>query len=65
MPRKVRELIADLVAAGFSDRGGRGSHRNYEHPKVSWPVTISGKLGEDAQPYQEKDVRQAIKESKK
>ena len=29
MPRKVRELIADLEAAGFVDRGGKGSHRNY------------------------------------
>ena len=65
MPRKVRELIADLAAAGFTNRGGHGSHRNYEHPKVPWPVTISGQLGQDAQPYQEKDVRLAIKESKK
>ena len=30
MPRKVRELIRDLERAGFNDRGGKGSHRNYE-----------------------------------
>ncbi|MEJ7590058.1 MAG: type II toxin-antitoxin system HicA family toxin [Planctomycetaceae bacterium] len=37
MPRKIRELIADLQAAGFSDRGGKGSHRNYVHPGVARP----------------------------
>jgi len=41
MPRKVRELIADLKRAGFVDRGGRGDHRNFVHPKVTKPVTIS------------------------
>jgi predicted RNase H-like HicB family nuclease len=28
VPPKIRELIADLQAAGFVDRGGKGSHRN-------------------------------------
>jgi predicted RNA binding protein YcfA (HicA-like mRNA interferase family) len=65
MPPKIRELIADLEAAGFTNRGGKGSHRNYRHPKVKGRVTISGKLGADAQPYQERDVRKAIEESKK
>ncbi len=31
MPRKVREVIRDLQRAGFVDRGGRGSHRNFTH----------------------------------
>lgn len=31
-PRKIRELIRDLEKAGFVNRGGKGSHRNYEHP---------------------------------
>ncbi len=26
MPRKIRELIADLETAGFENRGGKGSH---------------------------------------
>ncbi len=65
MPRKLRELIRDLKAAGFVDRRGRGSHRNYVHPKVSRPVTISGKSGDDARAYQETAVRLAIEESKK
>ena len=33
MPRKVRQLIADLEKAGFVNRGGKGSHRNFTHPK--------------------------------
>ncbi|MBI3392102.1 MAG: type II toxin-antitoxin system HicA family toxin [Nitrospirae bacterium] len=63
MPPKVRELVADLARAGFVDRGGRGSHRNYVHPKVAKPVTISGALGDDAKQYQVRAVRRAIEES--
>jgi predicted RNA binding protein YcfA (HicA-like mRNA interferase family) len=62
MPPKVRELIADLEKAGFVDRGGRGSHRNFVHPKLAKPVTISGKLGDDAKVYQIRAVRRAIEE---
>lgn len=43
MPRKIRQLISDLVAAGFVDRGGKGSHRNFVHPRVTKPVTLAGK----------------------
>jgi len=64
MPRKVRQLIADLESAGFVNRGGKGSHRNFEHRKGQ-RVTVSGKPGEDAQHYQEKQVRNAIEDSKK
>jgi len=48
MPPKVRELIEALEQAGFADRGGEGSHRNYVHPRVPRPVTVSGRPGEDA-----------------
>ena len=65
MPRKIRELIKELEKAGFVNRGGKGSHRNYVHPKVTKPITISGKPGDDARDYQEKVVKIAIKESKK
>jgi predicted RNA binding protein YcfA (HicA-like mRNA interferase family) len=63
MPRKIRELISDLEKAGFVGRGGKGNHRNFVHPKVASPVTISGKPGTDAKRYQEKAVQAAIKES--
>jgi predicted RNA binding protein YcfA (HicA-like mRNA interferase family) len=65
MPPKIKQLIKDLERAGFVNRGGKGSHRNFVHPGVSKPITISGKLGDDALPYQERDVKKAIKESKK
>lgn len=65
MPPKVRELIADLERAGFVDRGGKGSHRNFVHPRAQRPVTISGKLGDDAKHYQVRAVRLALEELKK
>lgn len=62
MPRKIKELILELEQAGFINRGGKGSHRNYEHQK-GIRVTISGQLGDDAKPYQEREVRRKIQES--
>jgi predicted RNA binding protein YcfA (HicA-like mRNA interferase family) len=64
MPRKIRALIRDLKKAGFINRGGKGNHRNYEHPK-GMRVTISGKLGDDVKPYQEKEVKRKIEESQR
>jgi predicted RNA binding protein YcfA (HicA-like mRNA interferase family) len=58
-------LIADLPTAGFEDRGGKGSHPNFVHPKVSRPVTIAGAPGDDAKHYQIRAVRLAIEESKR
>ncbi len=63
MPRKIRELIIELEKAGFVNRGGKGSHRNYIHPE-GIVVTISNSLGSDAKPYQEKLVKQKIREIK-
>jgi predicted RNA binding protein YcfA (HicA-like mRNA interferase family) len=63
MPRKIRELIGDLEREGFVNRGGRGDHRNFEHAK-GMRVTLSGQLGDDAKPYQEREVRKKIQESK-
>jgi predicted RNA binding protein YcfA (HicA-like mRNA interferase family) len=65
MPRKVRELIADLERAGFASRGGKGSHRNFVHPNVPKPVVISGNLGDDAKRYQMRAVQLALEESKR
>ena len=65
MPPKIRELISELEAAGFVDRGGKGGHRNFTHPKVGKPITLSGNAGDDAKRYQEKAVRAAIEESRK
>lgn len=64
MPRKIRELIRDLQKAGFEDRGGKGSHRNFKHPCGS-RITISGNPGHDAKKYQERDVEQALRKAEK
>jgi predicted RNA binding protein YcfA (HicA-like mRNA interferase family) len=64
MPQKIRVLIKQLEKAGFINRGGKGSHRNFIHPK-GVVITVSGKLGSDARKYQEKEVKLKIKESQK
>ncbi|MDZ4683467.1 MAG: type II toxin-antitoxin system HicA family toxin [Planctomycetaceae bacterium] len=56
-------MIRDLERAGFVNRGGKGSHRNFVHPKLSKPVTLSGHAGDDAQRYQERAVQQAIEDA--
>ena len=63
MARKIGQLIADLIRAGFTNRGGRGSHRNFEMKGVR--ITLSGKESDDAKPYQEKSVRLAIQKAGK
>lgn len=65
MPPKIRELIGNLERAGFINRGGKGSHRNFVHPNVSKPVVLSGNLGDDAKQYQVRAVQLAVEESKK
>jgi predicted RNA binding protein YcfA (HicA-like mRNA interferase family) len=59
MPRKIRQLIGELKKAGFIDRGGKGSHRNFMHPSGA-RVTLSGKEGDDAKRYQELEVATQI-----
>jgi len=63
MPRKIRQLIKDIENAGFVNRGGKGSHRNYLH-ETGVALTISGKRGDDAKPYQEQLIKQKIEEVK-
>ena len=64
MPPKVRELIAELERAGFVNHGRKGSHRNFVHPKVAKPITISGAPGDDAKHYRRRAVKRAVEESK-
>ncbi len=45
-------------------RGGKRSHRNFIH-KSGVRVTVSGNLGDDAKPYQEREVKGKIQESQK
>ena len=66
MPKKIRELKQMLIKAGFKllPKRGKGSHTIWKHPLYNGSITLSGKDGKDAKPYQEKDVEQAIKNIK-
>jgi len=61
MPKKIRELIRNLRKAGFVDRGGKGSHRNFTH-SCGAKITLSGSDSHDAKRYQEVDVEKALRE---
>jgi predicted RNA binding protein YcfA (HicA-like mRNA interferase family) len=64
MPRKIRDLVAELEHEGFwLAKGGKGSHRKFRHDKVPDFVLISGKDGDEACPYQEKHVKRAALKS--
>lgn len=67
MPKKIRELVKFLQDAGFERiaGAGKGSHRKFVHPKYLGAVTLSGKDGEDAKRYQEKQIKKAIEEVNK
>ena len=60
MPKKIRELKSLLLRAGFTFSSGKGSHTKWSHPLLPGKVTLSGKDGNDAKPYQEKDVDNAL-----
>ena len=62
MPKKIRQLKGMLRKAGFKQRPGKGSHTRWWHPKVpAVKVTLSGNDGDDAKPYQEQQVEDAIR----
>ncbi|MEH1868821.1 MAG: type II toxin-antitoxin system HicA family toxin [Nostoc sp.] len=63
MPKKIRELKAILLKAGFVYRPAKGSHTFWTHPLISdEPVTIAGKDGDDAPRYLEKQVNRVLKQ---
>jgi predicted RNA binding protein YcfA (HicA-like mRNA interferase family) len=55
------DFDALFVAFGFKVRHGKGSHRNYKHPKVPAVLTAQPR-GKDAVPYQVKRLLAVIKE---
>jgi predicted RNA binding protein YcfA (HicA-like mRNA interferase family) len=59
LPRKIRQLISDLERAGFVNRGGKGSHRSFVHGS-GIVVTVSGKSGDEAPHYLERQLRLAL-----
>jgi predicted RNA binding protein YcfA (HicA-like mRNA interferase family) len=65
MPKKIRQLKGMLAKAGFTWRPGKGSHTVWTHPKVRTAIVLSGNDGDDTKPYQEKEVKRRIRESRK
>ncbi|HEY8600269.1 MAG TPA: type II toxin-antitoxin system HicA family toxin [Thermomicrobiales bacterium] len=59
MPRKLRELRAELRRAGFVLAYTTGSHETWRHPSGA-KLTLAGKDGADAKPYQERQLRAMI-----
>jgi len=63
MPRKIRQLKTDLRKAGTYQVSQEGSHTKWKHPLVPASMLIlSGHDGDDAKPYQEKAVRDLLRE---
>lgn len=63
MPRKLRELRAEMRRHGARITAQVGSHEKWKHPLVhDVYVELSGADGNDAKPYQEKDVKRLIRE---
>jgi predicted RNA binding protein YcfA (HicA-like mRNA interferase family) len=66
MPRKIRELIADLEKVGWIQTdGGKGSSRILEHPRSMRKIILIGQPGADAHHSLEKLVDAAIREVQK
>ena len=65
MPRKLRQLRADLRRAGWNVVRQTGSHQIWKHPLLqSVEVNIAGQDGSDAHQYQERDVREALRQAR-
>jgi predicted RNA binding protein YcfA (HicA-like mRNA interferase family) len=63
MPRKIRQLKADLRKIGAYQVSQEGSHSKWRHILVpASTLVLSGHDGDDAKPYQEKAVRDLLRE---
>lgn len=61
MPLKIKKLKAALSKAGFVMRPGKGSHTVWKHQALPGvEITLAGHDGDDAKPYQIRDVRNAL-----
>ena len=62
MPRKIRELKAQIAREGFVylPKRGKGSHERWRHPLLKKTMTIPGKDGDDVPPYLEKQLAELL-----
>ena len=66
MPPKIRQLKAILRKVGAYQVSQEGSHTKWKHPLLpSKTLTLSGSDGDDAKPYQERDVRNMLEDIKR
>jgi hypothetical protein len=62
VPRKIRQLKADLRHVGFTSRTGVGDHTFWTDPGAPGiACSPDGRDGQDAHHYQEREVRNAIR----
>ena len=66
MPRKIRELKAQIEREGFIylPKRGKGSHERWRHPLIGKTLTIPGKDGDDVARYLEKQLAALLNELK-
>lgn len=64
MPRKIRELKAQIACEGFVylPKRGKGSHERWRHPLLRRTLTITGKDGDDVPLYLEKQLAKLLAE---
>ncbi|MBE9044980.1 type II toxin-antitoxin system HicA family toxin [Pleurocapsales cyanobacterium LEGE 10410] len=62
MPRKIRELKAQIAREGFVylSKRGKGSHERWRHPLLKKTLTVSGKNGDDVPLYLEKQLSKLL-----
>ncbi|PSR18416.1 hypothetical protein C8255_07555 [filamentous cyanobacterium CCP3] len=67
MPRKIRELKAQIAREGFVylPKRGKGSHERWRHPLLEKTLTISGKDGDDVPLYLEKQLMMLMTQLRK
>ena len=65
MPKKIRELKSMLLKSGFTSESAKGSHSKWSHTKLLRKIVVSGKDGNDAKTYLEKQINEALEELKK
>jgi predicted RNA binding protein YcfA (HicA-like mRNA interferase family) len=64
MPRKIRDLKAQIARQGFMylPKRGKGSHERWRHPLLKKTLTIPGKDGDDVPLYLEKQLDKLLTE---
>jgi putative ABC transport system substrate-binding protein len=52
----------EILSSAVPEATRKGAHRKFTHVRYAGAVTLSGQTGDDAKPYQERQVKQAIEQ---